>query len=139
MTKALPQDLRADIERFIALMLDKGDGDAVRHITKLKRALAENSPVIDAHVKSVAKNALTPGAATFDLTEDERFLIGGLMLRLADWRDGKPGPPKQFPRRMNLRMSDAEDEALDKIAEKTGEDKSEIIRRLIREAASAPQ
>ena len=54
--------------------------------------------------------------------------------QICTYLTGKPGPPKLFPRRMNLRMSDTDAEALSNISEKTGEDNSEIIRRLIHKA-----
>jgi len=46
----------------------------------------------------------------------------------------RPGPTRQFPIRMNLRISEAEQEALGRLSEAAGEDRSEVIRRLIREA-----
>ena len=138
--RTLPNDLKTDVESFISLMLEKGDSSAIRDILKLKNALAVGSPVLDAHVNLVAKNALTPGIATFDLTHEERYLIGDLLNRLELWRDGKPGPPKQFPIRLELRISTAELDALGRIAKRggiadaEGIDRSAIIRRLIHEA-----
>ncbi len=49
-----------------------------------------------------------------------------------------PGPPKEFPVQINLRVSAVEKDGLDRIREKTGEAHSEIIRRLVREADPAP-
>ena len=46
----------------------------------------------------------------------------------------KPGPPKQFPHRVYLRVGTAELDALERITGKGAEDKSAIIRRLIHEA-----
>ena len=52
----------------------------------------------------------------------------------------KPGPPKQFPHRVYLRVGTAELDALGRIARRVGitsdgmRDKSAIIRRLIHEA-----
>ena len=132
--RTLPNDLKADVERFISLMLEKGDSSAIRDILKLKKALAAGSPVLDAHVDLVANNALTPGIATFDLTDDERYLIGDLLNRLELWRGGKSGPPKQFPIRLELRISPVELQGLERIRAATEEDKSAIIRRLIHEA-----
>ena len=132
--RPLPPELRADIERFIALMLDKGDGRAARDILKLKKALASDSPVLYAHLNVVAKNALTPGIAAFDMTEEERFLIGDVLNRAEALSAGKPGPPKQYPIPLYLRISGAEQEALGRLSEAAGENHSEVIRRLIREA-----
>ena len=134
MKNKIPADLRADVERFITLMLEKGNLSAIRDIMKLKRALAVGSPVLEAHVALVAKNALTPGIAAFDLTHDERYLIGDLLNRLELWRDGKSGPPKLFDRRLELRISPVELQGLERIRAATEEDRSEIVRRLIREA-----
>ena len=133
-SRTLPNDLKADVESFISLMLEKGDSSAFRDVMKLKRALAAGSPVLDAHVDLVAKNALTPGIATFDLTHEERFLVGDLLNRLEMWRDGKSGPPKQFPIRLELRISPVELQGLERIRAATEEDRSAIIRRLIHEA-----
>ena len=61
-----------------------------------------------------------------------------------DWRAeqvalaSKPGPPKLLPFRFDLRLSQHERSALDRISASTKEDRSEIIRRLIREADPAP-
>lgn len=46
----------------------------------------------------------------------------------------KPGPPKKFPHRLEVRYGEAEKAALETLSERTGEEKSEIVRRLIREA-----
>ena len=134
MKNKIPADLRADVERFITLMLEKGDARATRDILQLKAALDNDSPVLDTRINLVAKNALTPGVAEFDMTHDERYLIGDLLNRLELWRDGKSGPPKQFPIRLELRVSPVELEGLERIRAATEEDRSEIVRRLIREA-----
>ena len=134
MTKSLSPELKADVLWFAALLREKGGCGKSREIDLLIKAVEMESPVIDSRVKALVNNALSPDTIQYELTEDERLLIGGLMVRLADWREGRPGPPKLFPRRMNLRMSDTDVEALSNISKKTGEDNSEIIRRLIYEA-----
>ena len=134
MTKSLSPELKADVLWFAAFLRETGGFGKSREIDLLIKSVEMESPVIDSRVKALVSNALSPDALRYEITEDERLLIGGLMVRLADWREGRPGPPKLFPRRMNLRMSDADIEALDAISEKTGEDNSEIIRRLIHEA-----
>ncbi len=134
MNRPIPPALRREIESFVRLMLDKGDPAAMRHILKLKKALDCDSPVLASHVNTVTKNAVTPQYAP-DMTEDERYIIGELLLQIEAWQEGKPGPPKAFPIRLDLRMSDEEQDALNAIGEKTGENRSDIIRRLVREAA----
>ena len=134
MTRYLPRALKRDVLWFATLLREKGDFGKSREIGQLIKAVEMESPVIDSRVKALVNNALSPDALKYDLSEDERLLIGGLMVRLEDWQAGRPGPPKLYPRRINLRMSDADIDALDSISEKTGEDKSEIIRRLIHEA-----
>ena len=134
MKNKIPADLRADVERFITLMLEKGDARATRDILQLKAALDNDSPVLDTRINLVAANALTPGVAEFDMTDDERYLIGDLLNRMELWREGKPGPAKMFPVRFELRIGEVEQDALGRISRDTGEDRSEIVRRLIREA-----
>jgi len=103
-----------------------------RNAQKLRQVVRENvaNGLIPRRLSILVDNAR--GEAEFSLAEQRA--IGQVLVDLANLQDGKPGPPKEFPGRMNLRISDIEDDALDNISEKTGEDKSEIIRRLIREA-----
>ena len=134
MKNKIPADLRADVERFITLMLEKGDARATRDILQLKAALDNDSPVLDTRINLVAANALTHGVAEFDMTEEDRFSVGDLLNRMELWREGKPGPAKMFPRRLELRISPVEWQGLERIRAATEEDRSEIVRRLIREA-----
>ena len=109
---------------------------AARNAQKLRQVVRENvaNGLIPRRLSILVDNAR--GEAEFSLAEQRA--IGQVLVDLANLQDGKPGPPKEFPGRMNLRISDIEDDALDNISEKTGEDKSEIIRRLIREADPSP-
>ena len=134
MQKHISAELRNDIEMFIKLMIEKGDPSAMRDVLKLKRALVVESPVLDTRVKITAENALTPNIVTYEMTREERALIGNVINATKLWREGKPGPPKEFPVRLDLRIADTDRDALISIAKQTGEGHSEIIRRLIRES-----
>lgn len=137
MNRPLPPELRREAEAFALLMTQKGDPFGLSSVLKLKKAISCDSPVLDAHIKSVCKNAITPGYAP-DLTDDEQQFIGEFLLQVDAWKEGKPGPSKEFPVRVDLRISSIEQNALDTIGSKTGEQRSAIIRRLIREADPAP-
>ena len=137
--RILPDDLRRDLDRFAALMMQKGDPAAMRGIFKLKKAMAANSPVIDAHANAVAANALSSAGLRLELTDADRELIGSVLNALEEWRGGRSsrtflGPDEEFPYRLELRMSGAERDALYRITDKTGETRSAVIRRLIRDA-----
>jgi hypothetical protein len=70
--------------------------------------------------------------------EYEAVPASSLGTERGDWPELRrsPGPPKQFPNRLELRYDDATRQALETIREKTGEDNSTIIRRLIAEAVA---
>ena len=103
-----------------------------RAAQKLRQNVRENvaNPLIPRRLSALIDNAR--GEA--DFSAEDLKQLGEVLVRLDAIRDSKPGPPKQFPLQMNLRLSDVEQDALERISEKTGEDRSEAIRRLVREA-----
>lgn len=103
-----------------------------RAARKLRQVVRENvaNPLIPARLGILIDNARDA-----DFSRTELAQLGQALEDLDEARDGKPGPPKQFPIRVDLRISAVEDDALKRISEQTGEERSEIIRRLAREAS----
>lgn len=109
-----------------------------RAAQKLRQNVRENvsNPLIPRRLGILLDNARgrdnARGEADFS-TEDLRR-IGQVLAELDEQLGNRPGPPKQFPLRFEFRFSDVERDALTRIVEQTGEDRSETVRRLVREA-----
>lgn len=103
-----------------------------RAARKLRQNVRENigNPLIPRRLGHLIDNAR--GEADFSKEDLKR--LGEVLVKLDAVQDSKPGPPKQFPFQMNLRLSAVEQEALGRISERTGEDHSEVVRRLVRES-----
>ena len=92
------------------------------------------NPLMPKRFAVLVDNARTPDT---EFSREELQTIGAALLAITELQDtlgGKPGPPKEFPVRVDLRISAVEQDAISRITERTGEDRSEIIRRLVREA-----
>ena len=103
-----------------------------RAAQKLRQNVRENvaNPLIPRRLSLLIDNAR--GEANFSPNDIKQ--IGEVLVILDTVEGSRPGPPKQFPLQMNMRLSDVDHDALGRISEKTGEERSAIIRRLIHEA-----
>jgi hypothetical protein len=130
--KQLPEDTIIEGNWFFQLLLSKGEHSA--SAIKFKKLLDVGSLILDTAARTAWNNNFSPCPP--EITQEEKTRAAQFMADLSERRTGKPGPVKLYPHRLQLRFSDAERIAIEKLTASGGEDTQNLIRRLLREAAS---
>lgn len=119
-------------QSLCALLIQYGNERGAREAEAIQRATQANSPILPERVQAAVINA---APNTSRMTDRERVQFQQAIMAICGERQ-KPGPDKQFPYRLELRYDDNTKQALAQITERTGEDASTTIRRLIRESVA---
>jgi hypothetical protein len=133
MSRSVPEYVHNAVNTLCDLLIRYGNESAPAQAATLRKALQAGSPLLWQRANLAAKNSLHSGWS-YNATDEEKQQLGEALVLLEEWQSGKPGPPKYFPHRLEVRYDEETLNALKTLRERTGDDNSTIIRRLIAQA-----